>query len=71
MSASVLVKLLAAGMHRNIHSCVLEDSVCTTTKGCASGLVEEMNEQPERYYGLTADGKMVEVIFLEDRSFER
>lgn len=52
------------------NACVLEDSMCTITGDCASVLVEEMKKRPARYCGMMVDGKMVEVIFLEDCSFE-
>ena len=57
-------------MHRNRNTCVLEDSLCIITGDCSSVLVEEMKRQPGRHHGMMVDGKMVEVIFLEDCSFE-
>lgn len=71
MSKSVGVKVYAREkMNRNRTSCILEDSMCTITGDCASILVEGIKKQPGRHCGMMADGKMVEVIFLEDCSFE-
>lgn len=66
------MKVLASErMHRNRNVCVLEDSMCTIVENCVSIFVEEMYKQCGRYFGITVDGKMIEVIFLEDCSFER